>query len=161
MTTTKTKTTPKSKSTTAKGEKFSGFSDFEKQAMKNRAAELKAEARAGKDKEAGEKAALAAIAELNEPDRTIARKLHALIKENAPSLWAKTWYGFPAYANAEGKIVCFFQTADKFKTRYATLGFNDAAKLDDGDMWPTAYALNKLTPAVEARIAVLVKKAAG
>jgi uncharacterized protein YdhG (YjbR/CyaY superfamily) len=156
-----TKTTPKLKSTATKGEKFSGFSADEKAAMKNRAAELKAEARAGKDKEAGEKAALAAIADLKEPDRTLAKRLHAIIKENAPSLWAKTWYGFPAYANPEGKIVCFFQTADKFKTRYATLGFNDAAQLDDGAMWPVGYALTKLTPAIETQIAALVKKAAG
>jgi len=156
-----TKTTPKSKSPAKKGEKFSGFSADEKAAMKNRAAELKAEARAGKDKEAGEKAALAAIADLKEPDRTLAKRLHAIVKENAPSLWAKTWYGFPAYANPEGKIVCFFQTADKFKTRYATLGFSDMAKLDEGAMWPVGYALTKLTPAVEAQIAALVKKAAG
>ena len=138
--------------------KSTGFTNKEKAAMKARAQELKAEARASKDREAGEKAVLAAIAALKEPDRSIAERLHAIIKDTAPSLMPKTWYGFHAYAR-DGKIVCFFQYSEKFNTRYAELGFNDAANLDEGDMWPTRYALKKLTATEEARIRDLVKKA--
>ncbi len=111
------------------------------------------------NKEEAESAALAAIAAMREPDRSMARKIHAIIKENAPSLSPKTWYGMPAYANEEGNVVCFFQTGEKFKARYSTLGFNDRAHLDEGVMWPVAFALTKLTAADEARIAALVKKA--
>jgi hypothetical protein len=126
--------------------------------MKNRAQELKAEARANKDKADGESAVLAKIAEMQEPDRAMAKRLHAIIKASAPALSPKTWYGMPAYAK-DGKIVCFFQSAQKFKTRYATLGFSDEANLDEGAMWPTAFALTELTAADEARIGALVKKA--
>ncbi|MFT3891169.1 MAG: DUF1801 domain-containing protein [Anaerolineales bacterium] len=125
-----------------------------------RAKELKAEARAEKDKAAGESAALDAISAMQEPDRSMAKRIHAIIKEDAPSLSAKTWYGMPAYANKDGKIVCFFQTAKKFNTRYSTFGFNDSANLDEGEMWPVAFALRKLTSAEEAKISSLVKKAA-
>ena len=123
-----------------------------------RAQELKAEARADKDKADGESAVLAAIAALQEPDRALAKRLHAIIKASAPALSPKTWYGMPAYAR-DGKIVCFFQSAQKFKTRYATFGFSDAAKLDEGSLWPVAFALKELTAAEEARISALVKKA--
>jgi uncharacterized protein YdhG (YjbR/CyaY superfamily) len=128
--------------------------------MKDRAQELKAAARRGsRAKEADEEGAvLAKIAELPEPDRARAERLHAIIKASAPALSPRLWYGMPAYAK-EGKVVCFFQSAQKFKTRYATVGFNDAANLDEGDLWPVAYALKELTPAVEARIGALVKKA--
>ncbi|HRC74519.1 MAG TPA: DUF1801 domain-containing protein [Kouleothrix sp.] len=136
-----------------------GFSDEERDAMKQRAKELKAEARAGKSRAEGETAALAAIAAMQEPDRAMATRLHEIITASAPSLAPKTWYGMPAYANKDGKIVCFFQNAQKFNTRYATLGFNDSANLDDGAMWPVAYALKELTPADEARIAELVTRA--
>ena len=130
-----------------------GFSDFEKAAMKERAQELVM------DKGDGESAVLAKIASMPEPDRTMAKRLHGIIKANAPALSPKTWYGMPAYANKNGKVVCFFQGASKFKYRYATLGFNDAANLDEGHLWPIAYALTKLTPVEEARIVALVKKA--
>ena len=140
--------------------KSAGFTDQEKAAVKARAQELKAEARVSKDREEGEKAVLAAIAALKEPDRTIAKRLHAIIKANAPTLIPKTWYGFPAYAK-DGKIICFFQYAEKFNARYAELGFSDAAKLDDGAMWPCRYALKELTATEEARIIALVKKAIG
>ena len=136
-----------------------GFSDFEKDAMKNRAKELAAEARINKNKAEGEKVALAAIAAMSEPDRSMAARLHELIKEYAPSLAAKTWYGMPAYAKDE-KTVCFFQCAEKFKARYATFGFSDKANLDEGTVWPVAFALRELTAADEARIGALVKKAA-
>ena len=136
-----------------------GFTDEEKAAMRNRAQELKAEARANKDKAAGESAALAAIAALPAPDRALAERLHALITASAPALSPKTWYGMPAYAK-DGQVVCFFQSAEKFKTRYATLGFSDKANLDDGALWPTAFALSEWTEAVEAQIAALVKQAA-
>ena len=126
--------------------------------MKERAQELKAEARAEKDKAEGESAVLAKIAEMQEPDRAMAERLHAIIKASAPALSPKTWYGMPAYAR-DGKIVCFFQSAQKFNTRYATFGFNEAANLDEGGMWPTAFALKELTAAEEARISALVKKA--
>jgi len=146
-----------SKSTSKKS---TGFTDQEKAAVRPRAQELKAEARTSKDREDGEKAVLAAIAALKEADRSIAERLHAIIKANAPTLMPKTWYGFPAYAK-DGKIVCFFQYAEKFNTRYAELGFNDAANLDEGAMWPTRYALKELTDTEEARIIALVKKAVG
>ena len=136
-----------------------GFTDAERAAMKERARELKAEARADRDRAQGERAALAKIAEMPEPDRSMAERIHAIITANAPDLSPKTWYGMPAYAR-DGKVVCFFQGADKFEARYATLGFNDAANLDEGNMWATAFALTKLTDAEEARIAEMVKQAA-
>ncbi len=135
-----------------------GFTAEERAAMKERAQELKAEARANKDRAAGESDVLAKIAEMPEPERTLAGRLHEIITASAPVLSPRLWYGMPAYAR-EGKVVCFFQSAQKFNTRYATLGFNDPAKLDDGAMWPTAFALTALTAAEEARIAALVKKA--
>ena len=139
-------------------QKSEGFTDDEKAAMKARAQELKAEARANKDKAAGESAVLAAIAAMPEPDRAMAQQLHAIITASAPTLAPKTWYGMPAYAK-DGKVVCFFQSAQKFNTRYATLGFSDTANLDEGAMWPTAFALKELTAAEETRISALVKKA--
>ncbi|MAT99306.1 MAG: hypothetical protein CL608_19380 [Anaerolineaceae bacterium] len=126
--------------------------------MKERAKELKAEARANKKREDGEKDLFEKIAEMPEPERAMARRLHEIISEAAPDLWPKTWYGMPAYAR-DGKVVCFFQSADKFKSRYATLGFSDEANLDEGAMWPTSFALKKLTAAEEARIVALVKQA--
>jgi len=155
--TTKKATQKSAKSTTAIG-KTSGFTDEERAAMKERAQELKAEARANKDKAEGESAVLAKIAEMPEPDRAMAKRLHAIIKASAPALSPKTWYGMPAYAK-DGKVVCFFQSAQKFNTRYATFGFNDTANLDEGAMWPTSFALKELTAAEEARIGALVKKA--
>ncbi len=147
------------KATKKPAKAIKGFTDEEKAAMRNRAQELKAEARANKNKEEGASAALAAIAAMSAPDRALAERLHALITASAPALSPKTWYGMPAYANKDGQIVCFFQPANKFKTRYATLGFNDSANLDDGALWPVAYALKELTAAEEAKIAALVKKA--
>jgi uncharacterized protein YdhG (YjbR/CyaY superfamily) len=138
--------------------KAKGFTDEEKAAMKNRAQELKAEARANKDKAEGENAVLAAIASMQEPDRAMAKRLHAIIKASAPTLSPKTWYGMPAYAK-DGKVVCFFQSAQKFNTRYATFGFSDTANLDEGALWPVAFALKELTVTEEARIGALVKKA--
>jgi uncharacterized protein YdhG (YjbR/CyaY superfamily) len=135
--------------------KSAGFSAEERAAMRERAKELKAEAR----KADGEKALLEKVAEMPEPDRAIAERLHAIVKENAPDLSPKTWYGMPAYAGAEGKVVCFFQSAEKFGSRYATFGFNDTANLDEGDMWPTSFALKTLTAADEKKIAALVRKA--
>ena len=135
-----------------------GFSAEERAAMRERARELKAEARAAKGKADGEKDLLAKIAEMAEPERTMAERLHAIVMAAAPDLVPRTWYGMPAYAR-DGKVVCFFQGAQKFNTRYSTLGFNDAANLDDGAMWPTAYALKELTSAEEARISALVRKA--
>lgn len=135
------------------------FSDAERAAMKERARELKAEARANKNREAGEQAVRAAIAEMPQPDRAMAARIHEIVTEHAPALVPKTWYGMPAYAR-DGQVVCFFQSAAKFDARYATLGFNDAARLDDGTMWPTAFALKQLTPAEEARIEELVRMAA-
>jgi uncharacterized protein YdhG (YjbR/CyaY superfamily) len=148
------------KRTTATGKKFEGLTDEERAAMKERTQELKAEARRGPGagKADGERDVLAKIAEMPEPDRAMAERIHAIVKASAPDLSPKTWYGMPAYAK-EGKIVCFFQAADKFKSRYATFGFDVAANLDDGTMWPTAFALTELTAADEARIAELVKKA--
>ena len=146
------------KSTTAAGETAKGFTDEEKAAMKERAKELKAEARANKDRAAGEGDLLAKIAEMPEPERTMAKRLHEIITASAPALSPKTWYGMPAYAK-DGKVVCFFQSAQKFNTRYATLGFSDTANLDEGALWPTAYALKELTATEEERISALVKKA--
>ena len=137
-----------------------GFTDEEKAAMKERSKELKAEARAGKDRAEGEKAILAAIDAMKEPDHSMAKRLHEIVTANAPTLTPKTWYGMPAYANAEGKVVCFFQAAQKFDSRYATFGFSDTANLDEGNMWPTSFALAKLTTAEEEAIIALVKKAA-
>jgi uncharacterized protein YdhG (YjbR/CyaY superfamily) len=154
------KDTPKSaKSATATGQKSKGFTDEEKAAMKARAQELKAEARMNKDKAAGESAVLAAIAAMPEPDRAMAKRLHAIITASAPALSPKTWYGMPAYANKDGKVVCFFTAASKFNSRYASFGFNDVANLDEGAMWPTSFALKELTAAAEAKIGALVKKA--
>ena len=135
-----------------------GFTEDERAAMKERARELKAEARASKDRAAGESDVLAKIAEMRGPDRAMAERLHAIITATAPALSPKTWYGMPAYAK-DGKVVCFFQSAEKFKSRYATLGFSDEANLDEGAMWPTSFALKELTAADEARIAALVKRA--
>src|SRR3990167_6009644 len=135
--------------------KAATFTDEERTAMKERALELKAAA----GKTDGEKAVLTKIAEMKGSDRTMAKRLHAVIKEAAPALSPKTWYGMPAYANKDGKVICFFQSAAKFKARYATFGFNDEANLDEGAMWPTSFALKKLTDAEEARIVALVKKA--
>jgi uncharacterized protein YdhG (YjbR/CyaY superfamily) len=147
------------KRTTATKKGSTGFTAEERAAMRERAKELKAEARAKKDRAAGEKALLAKIREMKGSDRTIAKKVHAIVNDTAPHLMPKTWYGMPAYANEEGKVVCFFTPAEKFKERYATLGFNTAANLDRGNMWPTSFALTKLTPAEEKKIRGLVKKA--
>jgi uncharacterized protein YdhG (YjbR/CyaY superfamily) len=135
-----------------------GFTAEERAAMKERAQEVKSEGRRGRGKADGESDVLAKIAEMPQADRVIAERLHALVKDAAPDLTPKTWYGMPAYARG-GKIVCFFQSADKFKSRYATFGFNDDANLDDGAMWPTSFALTKLTAAEEKKIRALVKKA--
>ncbi|MBW7955461.1 DUF1801 domain-containing protein [Patescibacteria group bacterium] len=145
---------------TATKKKFEGFSEFEREAMKNRAKELVAEAKAKKNKAAGENLALEAIAALSEPDRSMAKRIHELITENAPDLWPKTWYGMPAYAKND-KVICFFQAAEKFKARYATLGFSDSAKLDEGSMWPTSFGLKELNDDVEKKIVKLVKQAIG
>jgi hypothetical protein len=155
----KKSTRESSKSTTATGKKSKGFTDEEKAAMRERAKELKAEDRAKKDKAAGESDVLAKISEMQEPDRAMAKRLHDIIKSSAPALSPRTWYGMPAYANEDGDVVCFFQASQKFKTRYATLGFSDKANLDEGAMWPTAFALKKLTATDEAKIVALVKKA--
>ena len=138
--------------------KSEGFTDEERAAMKERAKELKAEARANKKKAEGESDLLAKIAEMQEPDRAMAERLHEIVKASAPALSPKTWYGMPAYAK-DGKVVCFFQSAQKFNARYATLGFSDEANLDEGAMWPTSFALKELTAAEEAKIGALVKRA--
>ncbi len=145
---------PATKRTTASGKKSTGFSSAERAAMKERAQELKAEAR----KADGEKALLAKIAEMKGRDRAMAKRIHAIVKASAPDLSPKTWYGMPAYAR-DGKVVCFFQSAEKFESRYATFGFSDEANLDKGAMWPTSFALKELTAADEAKIKALVKKA--
>ena len=151
------------KEDTAIDKKSKGFTDEERAAMKERAQELKAEARRGprakKNKADGESDVLAKIAAMPEPDRAMAKRLHAIIKASAPALSPKTWYGMPAYAK-DGNVVCFFQSAQKFNTRYATFGFSDKANLDEGAMWPVAFALKELTATEEARIVALVKKAA-
>jgi uncharacterized protein YdhG (YjbR/CyaY superfamily) len=148
------------KSTTAKNKTYEGFTDEERAAMKERAEELKTARRRGSRaaKADGESDVLAKIAEMSEPDRALAERLHVIIKASAPVLSPTTWYGMPAYAK-DGKVVCFFQNAQKFKTRYATLGFSDKANLDEGTMWPVTYAVTELTAADEARITALVKKA--
>lgn len=151
-----TKTSDKSE---GDGKKSEGFSAEERAAMKERAKEMKAEARASKDREAGERDLLEKIAEMSEPDRTMAERLHAVITASAPALMPKTWYGMPAYAR-DGKVICFFQAASKFNTRYATFGFQHDANLDAGAMWPVAFALMELTADEEARISALVKQAA-
>ena len=149
-------TKPKQKSS---GKTSDGWTDAEREAMKERAREMKAEARRGKKKAEGEQDLLAKIAEMPKQDRVMAERLHAIVKASAPGLAPKTWYGMPAYANEDGKVVCFFQSAEKFKSRYATLGFSDEANLDKGAMWPTSFALKELTAADEKKIAALVKKA--
>jgi hypothetical protein len=154
----KKSTQESSTGTDAINKKSRVFADEERAAMKERARELKAEERANKSRVEGEKDVLAKIAEMAEPDRTMAMRLHEIIKVSAPVLSPKTWYGMPAYAR-DGKIVCFFQCAQKFNTRYATLGFNDTANLDDGAMWPTYFALKELTAAAEERISALVRQA--
>lgn len=156
------KTAKSTKSTKASGKAYDGFTEAERDAMKERAKELKAEARRGSSaaKADPENEVLAKIAEMPEPDRGMAERIHTIVTENAPGLSPRLWYGMPAYAKG-GKVVCFFQNASKFKSRYATLGFNDDANLDEGTMWPTAFALTKLTAADEKRIAALVRKAAG
>ena len=146
--------------TAARDEASEEWTDEERAAMKERTRELRASARRGADKEDGERAVLAKIAEMPESDRVMAERLHALIKASAPELTPRTWYGMPAYAK-DGKVLCFFQAADKFKARYATFGFNDTANLDEGSMWPTSFALKELTPADEERIGALVKQAVG
>jgi len=145
-------------SAAATGKKSKGFTDEERDAMKERAQELKAEARANKNKADGENDVLAKIAEMPEPERAMAKRVHEIIKASAPALSPKTWYGMPAYAK-DGKVVCFFQSAQKFNTRYASLGFSDEANLDEGALWPVAFALKELTAAEEAKIGALVKKA--
>ena len=152
--TTKKATQKSAKSTTATNKKAKGFTDEERAAMKERAQELKAEA----NKADGENALLAKIAEMQGSERAMAKRLHAIIKASAPSLSPKTWYGMPAYAK-DGKVVCFFQSAQKFQSRYATFGFSDEANLDEGAMWPTSFALKEMTAAEEAKIGALVKKA--
>ena len=141
--------------------KSEGFTKEERAAMKERARELKAEARAQKNRAEGEKAVLAKIAEMQEKDRAMAGRLHEIVQANAPALTPKTWYGMPAYADGEGKVVCFFQAAEKFGTRYATFSFSDRANLDEGAMWPTSFALEELGAAEEEKIGDLVKRAAG
>jgi uncharacterized protein YdhG (YjbR/CyaY superfamily) len=140
--------------------KSKGFTDEERAAMRERAKELKAEERANKNRAAGESAVLAKIAEMPEPDRAMAERVHEIVKASAPELSPKTWYGMPAYAK-DGKVVCFFQSAQKFNARYATFGFSDEANLDEGAMWPTSFALKELGAAEEAKIGALVKRAVG
>jgi uncharacterized protein YdhG (YjbR/CyaY superfamily) len=157
--TTQKKTTQKSAKSTGRGSTSRGFTAEERAAMKERAKELKAEARAEKNRAEGERDLLAKIAEMPGKDKAMAKRIHEIIKASAPSLSPKTWYGMPAYANEDGKVVCFFTPADKFKERYATFGFNAEANLDQGAMWPTAFALTELTAAEEKKIGALVKKA--
>ena len=152
------KATQKSATSTATKQTSKGFTDDERAAMKARAQELKAEARANKNRADGERDVLAAIAAMKGSDRVMAKRIHAIVQASAPDLWPKTWYGMPAYAK-DGKVVCFFKSAEKFDSRYATFGFEEAANLDDGSMWPTSFALKKLTAADEKKIAALVKKA--
>jgi uncharacterized protein YdhG (YjbR/CyaY superfamily) len=142
-----------------KPKKFTGFSDEERAAMRERALELKVEARMTKNRAEGEKILLAAIAKMPEPDRAMAKKFHTIVTKHAPTLMPKTWYGMPAWAEKSGKVVCFFQSAAKFQARYTSFGFTDAARLDDGNLWPTYFGLKKMTPAEEKKIAELVKKA--
>ncbi len=156
----KKRTAKPTKKTAATGTSSKGFTDEERAAMQERTKELAAEKRGAGKREAGERDVRAKIDEMEGSDRAIAEGLHAVVAAHAPQLAPKTWYGMPAYANADGKVVCFFQAAQKFSARYATLGFQDAAQLDDGDLWPTAYAVMAWTPAVEKRVAELAKKAA-
>ena len=153
--------TTESTKTTARGASTSGWTDEERAALKEHAEELKkAKARGGKAKKAdGEADVLEKIAEMPDSDRAMAERIHSIVKEVAPDLSPRTWYGMPAYANADGKVICFFTAADKFKERYASFGFNAAANLDDGTMWPTAWALTKIDAAGEKKIAELVKRA--
>src|SRR5687768_13897385 len=144
---------------TMSARKSKGFTDEERAAMRERAKEQKAEERTEKNRAEGESAVLAKIAEMPEPDRAMAERLHEIVKASAPALSPKTWYGMPAYANKDGKVVCFFQSAQKFDSRYATLGFSDEANLDEGAMWPTSFALKELSAAEEAKIGELVKRA--
>ena len=153
-----TSTKKRAKSSAATGSRVKGFTDEERAAMKARAQELKAAARVNQDKAAGEDEVLAKIGRMPEPERTIAKRLHQIITASAPVLSPRTWYGMPAYAR-NGKVVCFFQSAQKFRTRYATLGFSDQANLDEGNMWSTAFAVKQLSAAEQARISALVKKA--
>jgi uncharacterized protein YdhG (YjbR/CyaY superfamily) len=155
------KAAQKSAKSTTGNKASKAFTDEERAAMKERAQEVKAEARRGPraDKAGGESAVLAKIAEMPEPDRAMGERLHAIIKASAPALSPKTWYGMPAYANKDGKVVCFFQSAQKFDSRYATLGFSDEANLDEGAMWPTSFALKELSATEEATIGALVKRA--
>jgi uncharacterized protein YdhG (YjbR/CyaY superfamily) len=157
MSTKKTTQAPTERTTASTSESFTAE---ERAAMKARAQELKAEARANKNREDGERDLLAAVAAMKGRDRAMAKRLHAIVTAAAPDLWPKTWYGMPAYAK-DGKVVCFFQSAEKFNARYATFGFSDQANLDKGAMWPTSFALKELTTAEEAKITALVKKAAG
>ena len=151
----------KSSKSPSRGDKTSGaWTAEERAAMRERAREMKAEARANKDKESGESDVLAKIAEMPPRDRVMAERIHAIVKASAPDLSPRTWYGMPAYANRDGKVVCFFQGAQKFGARYATLGFSDEANLDEGAMWPTSFALKELGAAEEAKIGALVKRAA-
>ena len=152
--TTRKATQKSARSTAASGKTSKGFTDEERAAMKERLLEQKASA----SRADGERALLAKIAEMPEPERRMAKRLHAIITASAPALWPRTWYGMPAYAR-DGKVVCFFQSAQKFKSRYATFGFSDEANLDEGAMWPTSFALKELTAAEEAKIGALVKKA--
>jgi uncharacterized protein YdhG (YjbR/CyaY superfamily) len=156
--TAKKSTRKSTKSTTGAGRTSKGFTEDERAAMKARARELKAEERASKDRDEGERDVLAAIAAMKEPDRALAKRVHAIVQDSAPDLWPKTWYGMPAYA-MDGKVVCFFKSAGKFKSRYATFGFEEAANIDAGTMWPTSFALTKLTTDDEKKIGALVKKA--
>ena len=156
---TKTPAKPAPKTSPASRAKSAGFSADEKEAMKERAAELKLEARMNKDREAGERALLDVVAKMTQPDRGIAERLHAMVRATAPSLMPKTWYGMPAWAR-DGNVICFFKNAGKFKERYHTFGFDTAAKLDDGAMWVTSFALTELTATEEKKLAALVKKAA-
>src|SRR5215207_7022252 len=146
------------KEVTMSAKKSERFTAEERAAMRERAKELKAEERANKNRAAGERAVLAKIAEMQEPDRALAERLHEIVKASAPDLSPKTWYGMPAYAK-DGKVVCFFQSAQKFNTRYATFSFSDEANLDEGTMWPTSFALKELTDTEEAKISALVKRA--
>ena len=152
------KTATKGAKTGATSKASKGFTAAERAAMKERARELKAEERASQNKADGERDLLAKVAEMPAPDRALAKRLHAIVKASAPDLWPRTWYGMPAYAR-DGKVVCFFQSADKFKSRYATFGFSDNANLDKDAMWPTSFALKELTAAEEKKITALVKKA--
>jgi uncharacterized protein YdhG (YjbR/CyaY superfamily) len=155
---TKKETNTSAKRTAATDKRSKGFTAEERAAMKARAQELKAEERASKNRAEGERDVLAAIAAMKGSDRAMAKRLHAIVTASAPALWPKTWYGMPAYAK-DGKVVCFFKSAGKFNSRYATFGFEEAANLDEGAMWPTSFALKELTPKEEAKIGALVKKA--